>query len=133
DVITVSAPYEYRFPGGDFWETGTEVFATELERTIETVGPRQIMGFLMEPIIGSSAGASLPPKGYGEAVQTICHKYGIPILADEVLVGVGRTGDFFASPGIGLEPDVLILGKGLNGGYAALSALMVRQTHVDEI
>ena len=66
-------------------------------------------------------------------MQEICRKYGVLIIADEVLCGAGRVGTFFASSQFGLQPDILTLGKGLSGGYAPLSAVMVREEHAEAI
>lgn len=130
EVVTVSAPYEYRSPVKDYQKEGAQYYAAELETTIQRVGGRNVMALLVEPIIGSSAGGSLPPMGYFDRVQEICKRHSIPIIADEILCGSGRTGKFFASEHFGLKPDVVVLGKGLGSGYAPLSAVLVREEDV---
>lgn len=127
DVIMIDAPYEYRPKGDAAW------YAAQLERAIADHGASSIAAFLFEPVIGSSAGASMPPPGYFEAVSTVCRQHGILMIADEVLCGMGRTGTLFASEHFHLEPDLLVLGKGLGGGYAPLSAVLVRDAHVQEL
>jgi adenosylmethionine-8-amino-7-oxononanoate aminotransferase len=133
EVVTISAPYEYRSPVEDYAKNGADFYGEELEKKLQEVGPETILAFLFEPIIGSSAGASLPPSGYFEKIQKICKKYGILMIADEILCGSGRTGKFFASEHYDLKPDIVVLGKGLAGGYAPLSAILVKDSHLKEI
>lgn len=133
DIVTISAPYEYRFPLADYKKDGADYYAKELEMVIEREGAKNIFAFIVEPMSGSSLGAVLPPPGYFEKIQPICRKYGILIIADEVLVGTGRTGEFFASEWLGLQPDILVLGKGIGGGYAPLSIVMVKDSHLQEM
>ncbi len=131
DVLTLATPVEYRYAGN--YAESADKFAQEFEELVKREGPDEIFAFIAEPVVGSSAGAALPPPGYFEKIGEICRRYGILIIADEVMVGAGRTGKFFASEWFGLEPDILTLGKGLNGGYTALSAVLVKQEHVDEM
>ncbi len=133
EVVTIPAPYEYRSQVSDYLGHGGEYYARYLEEAILKEGPDTIAAFIVEPIIGSSAGASLPPPGYFERVQEICRKYGILIIADEIMCGAGRTGKFFASDHYGLKPDLLLLGKGISSGYVALSAVMVKDAHLREM
>ncbi len=133
DVVTTAAPHEYRSGLEDFAAHGAEHYARLLEEAIEREGPETVAGFIAEPIIGSSAGAALPPPGYFEKVQAVCRQHGVLLISDEILCGAGRTGSFFAGEQLGAKPDVMILGKGLGAGYASLSALMVRQPLVDEL
>lgn len=132
EVVMIEAPYEYRSPV-PYATEGADYFAAALEKAIESEGAESIAAFLIEPVIGSSAGASCPPPGYMKKVQEICRKHGILIIADEVLCGSGRTGKFFASENFGLEPDLLVLGKGINGGLMPVSCVLVKSTHVDEM
>jgi adenosylmethionine-8-amino-7-oxononanoate aminotransferase len=133
EVIVVAAPYEYRSQVKDYARDGGKHYAKLLEDAIVAAGPETVAAFIVEPIIGSSAGASLPPPDYFDHVQAICHKYGVLIIADEIMCGAGRSGKFFASEHFGLKPDVLLLGKGISSGYAALSAVMVRDSHLREM
>jgi len=132
DVATVSSPYEYR-SNAPAWPGAASFYADELEAKIRAIGEDRVAAFIAEPIIGSSAGAALPPPGYFAALREVCDRYGVLMIADEVLVGVGRTGTFFACESQGFEPDLLVLGKGIGGGYAALSAVLVKSTHVEEM
>lgn len=133
DVLTIPAPYEYRSKVENFAKDGGDHYANFLEEMILKEGAETIAAFIFEPIIGSSAGASVPPPTYFTRVQEICKKYDILMIADEILCGSGRTGRFFASEHFGLRPDVLILGKGISSGYVALSAVLVKGAHVQEM
>jgi hypothetical protein len=133
DVVTVSSPYPYRSPVEDYQRDGAAFHAAELEQKILEVGADQIAAFIAEPVIGSSAGAAVPPAGYFQAIGDVCRRHGILFIADEVLVGVGRTGTFWASDLVDARPDIIVLGKGIAGGMAPLSAVVVRQSLVDEM
>jgi adenosylmethionine-8-amino-7-oxononanoate aminotransferase len=133
DVIAIPAPYEYRSQVENYAKDGGKHYAQFLEDAILREGPETIAAFLVEPVIGSSAGATVPPPDYFDHVQRICRKHGVLIIADEIMCGAGRTGKFFASEHFGLKPDVLLLGKGISGGNAALSAVIVRDSHLREM
>lgn len=132
-ILTTPAPYPYRCGLADYAREGAAHYARQLQELVEKEDPRTIAAFIVEPVIGSSAGAAAPPPGYFERIRSICDKYGILLIADEVLCGTGRCGAFFASHLTSLTPDILVLGKGLGGGYAPLSALLVKQAHLEEI
>ena len=132
-VLTTPAPYPYRSGLQDYARDGADHYVAQLEALIAKEGPRTIAAFVAEPIIGSSAGAAVPPPGYFERVRSLCDQHGILVIADEVLCGTGRCGAFFASHVTSLTPDIVVLGKGLGGGYAPISALLVRQAHLDEM
>lgn len=129
-VATVSAPYGYRCPV-DYETQGADFYAKELEALIEKEGPDTVAGFLVEPISGSSTGGWTPPPGYFDKISVVCRKHGVLIIADEVLCGAGRTGKYFASEHYGLNPDIAVLGKGINSGYMPVSAVLVRGADVD--
>jgi adenosylmethionine-8-amino-7-oxononanoate aminotransferase len=133
EVVTTPAPYPYRSGLDDYARDGAEHYARQLEALIEKEGPHTIAAFIVEPVIGSSAGAAVPPAGYFERVRSVCDRHGILVIADEVLCGTGRCGAFFASHATSLVPDLLVLGKGLGGGYAPLSALLAKQAHLEEM
>jgi adenosylmethionine-8-amino-7-oxononanoate aminotransferase len=132
DVLTTGTPIEYRTQG-PYDEDVAEKYASALNELIEREGPSSIFAFIVEPIVGSSAGGALPPPGYFDRIQAVCRKHGVLIIADEIMVGAGRTGRFFASEWFGLKPDILTLGKGINGGYSAMSAVLVKGSHLDEM
>lgn len=121
----IVAPDPYRHPGCPAC-TGAA-----LEEAILREGPESVAAFLAEPVIGSSAGAVVPGRDYHQRVAEICRRHDVLFLADEVMCGMGRTGRWFASQHFDVVPDVMVLGKGLNGGYAPLSALIAGR-HVVE-
>lgn len=129
DVAMIDAPYPYRF----------EPDPDALERTIRQAGPENVAAFIAEPVGGSSTGASQPPPQYFARVREVCDRYGVLFVCDEVLTGAGRTGRFFAiehyrmANGEPVVPDVITMGKGLNGGYAPLSALIASRRVFDTI
>jgi len=120
DVRMIPAPYAYR--AGDAGERSPSMTGAALEDAIKSAGPENVAAFIAEPVGGSSTGASVPPPGYYARVREICDRYGVLFIADEVLCGVGRTGKFFAlehfknAHGEAIKPDIITLGKGLNGG-----------------
>ncbi len=134
DVKMIEAPYPYRSPQGD---RSASMTGDALEDAIKAVGPHNVAAFIAEPVGGSSTGASVPPPSYYARVREICDRYGVLFIADEVLCGVGRTGKFFAlehykdDRGRPIEPDMITLGKGLNGGYVPLSALLTSRALFD--
>jgi adenosylmethionine-8-amino-7-oxononanoate aminotransferase len=137
DVVMIGAPYPYR--AGPLAERSPEMTGEALETAILAAGPGNVAAFIAEPIGGSSTGASVPPPGYYARIREICDRYGVLFIADEVLTGAGRTGAFFAmehfktSSGHTVAPDIVTMGKGLNGGYAPLSAMITKASIVDTV
>jgi adenosylmethionine-8-amino-7-oxononanoate aminotransferase len=137
DVKMIEAPYPYR--SGPLGDASPAMTGDALEAAILAVGPGSVAAFIAEPIGGSSTGASVPLPGYYARIREICDRFGILFIADEVLTGAGRTGKFFAMEhfrardGAAIVPDIVTMGKGLNGGYAPLSALLVKSSMVDVI
>lgn len=101
--------------------------ATVLEQVILAEGPDNIAAFIAEPIIGTSAGASVPPKEYFPLIREICDKYEVLFIADEVMSGYGRSGKFTAMEHFGVKPDIFTLGKGIAGGYTPLAAVVASE------
>jgi adenosylmethionine-8-amino-7-oxononanoate aminotransferase len=100
-----------------------EESADKLEEVILREGPDTVAAFLAEPVVGSAAGAVVPPDGYWPRVAEICRKYGVLLIADEVMCGFGRTGAKFAVNHWGVVPDIMVAGKGLAGGYAPIGGV----------
>ena len=105
--------------------------ATGLEALIEAEGADTIAGFLAEPIVGTSGGALVPPDEYWPTIAAICKRHDIVLITDEVLTGFGRTGARMAIDHWNIEPDIIVLGKGMSGGYAAMSAIATKK-HIPE-
>lgn len=87
--------------------------------------------FIFEPVVGATLGAAVPPESYAGRIAEICRKRGILLIADEILTGVGRTGRSFAVHHWGIEPDIILAGKGIAGGYAPLGAVLVAPNVVE--
>ena len=114
----VSAAYPYRAGEPDAHALGSaEDAAAELDRVISTAGPNTVCAFVAEPIVGATLGAVTPPPGYWPAIAEVCRRYGVLLIADEVMTGFGRTGRWFAMERFGVRPDILVAAKGATGGY----------------
>ena len=94
-----------------------------LRDTIERAGPERVAAFFCEPVIGAG-GVFAPPEGYLAAVREICRDTGVLFVADEVITGFGRTGDWFASSRWDLEPDIVTCAKGVTSGYLPMGAVL---------
>ena len=96
-----------------------------LAETIELEGPETIAAFILEPVTGTN-GILVPPEGYLQGVRELCDRYGILLIADEVMSGFGRTGAWFAVDHWGVVPDIITCAKGLTSSYVPLGALGMR-------
>lgn len=131
DVVHIRAPYPYRCACGGVPPYCPSCSGDALEEAIVRAGPDTIAAFIAEPVGGSSTGASVPQPDYHRRVREICDRYDVLFIADEVLTGAGRTGTWCAIEPYDVVPDILILGKGISGGYAPLSAVVVPQRVTD--
>lgn len=91
---------------------------------IEAEGPETVAAFIAEPIIGASAPAVTPPPGYYQTIREICDRYDVLFISDEVMCGIGRTGRNFGIEHWDVVPDVMLVAKGISGGYAPLAAVI---------
>ena len=98
--------------------------AREVEKKILEVGPDNVAAFVGEPIQGAG-GVIIPPKTYWPEVERICRKYGILMVADEVICGFGRTGEWFGHQTFGFNPDIVVMAKGLSSGYLPIGAVAI--------
>lgn len=121
----------YRCPFGKDASNCGYLCAEELERVIKFEGPDTVSAFLLEPIVGTTAAALVPPQGYLKRVREICDKYDILLCADEVITAFGRTGANFAVDHFNIAPDMIAVAKGLGGGYVPIGAVIVSQKVVD--
>ena len=111
--------------GGDMPEDEFGLLrARELEEKILQVGPDNVAAFIGEPVQGAG-GVIIPPKTYWPEIQRICDKYGILLIADEVITGFGRTGQWFGSETFGIKPHIMTIAKGLSSGYAPIGGSIV--------
>jgi taurine--2-oxoglutarate transaminase len=121
-IVHVLDPYHGIERG---WESAESSLAM-IEETIELEGPHTIAAFILEPVTGTN-GILVPPDGYLEGVRKLCDKYGILMIADEVMSGFGRTGEWFAVDHWQVVPDLLCMAKGLTSSYLPLGAVGMRQ------
>jgi putrescine---pyruvate transaminase len=118
----VSCPYVYRRPADLSIQQFCDQLVDELERKILSLGPENVAAFFAEPILGAG-GVIVPPPGYHRRTWEICKKYDVLYVSDEVVTAFGRLGHWFASQDMfGIEPDIIICGKGISSGYVPLAA-----------
>jgi hypothetical protein len=107
--------------------------ANRLESAILAAGPENVAAFIAEPISGASLGAMSPKGKYWPRIREICDKYGVLFIADEVLVGMGRTGKWWGIQHWPVEPDIMVTSKGLAGGYFPLGFVAAKGSDVEQI
>lgn len=125
--------YCYRCPYGKTAETCSLECAEALETEIQRQGPDTVAAFMIEPVSGSSLYAAIPRPDYFKRVREICDKYGVLLVFDEVMSGVGRTGKYFAYQHFDVKPDIVALGKALAGGYFPIGSASCSQEVYDVI
>ncbi|MPQ92240.1 aspartate aminotransferase family protein [Thioclava sp. JE_KL1] len=125
DVSHIAPVHEYRWreEGETAEEYGLRV-ANELEAEIQRLGAENVIGFIAEPVVGATMGAVPPVKGYFKRIREICDQYGILLILDEVMCGMGRTGTLFACEQDGIAPDIVTIAKGLGAGYQPIGAAL---------
>jgi taurine--2-oxoglutarate transaminase len=134
-VVHFLDPYRYR---STFHRTNPDIpeeefaqdYLNHLEEMITYEGPQTIAAILLETVTGTN-GVIIPPKGYLQGVRSLCDKYGILLIADEVMSGFGRTGKWFAVEHWNIVPDLMTMAKGLTSAYAPLGAVGMRP-HIAE-
>ena len=125
DIVHIPQPYWFG-EGGDMTEADFGVWAAEqLEKKILEVGEDNVAAFIAEPIQGAG-GVIIPPDSYWPKVKEILARYDILFVADEVICGFGRTGEWFGSDYYGLKPDLMTIAKGLTSGYIPMGGVIVR-------
>lgn len=107
--------------------------AEELERIIKYEGADSVAAFVLEPVTGTTATATVPPVEYMQRIREICDKYDVLLCCDEVITGLGRTGRNFAVDHFGVTPDLISVAKGLGGGYVPIGAVIAHKKVVDAI
>ncbi|MFV2038565.1 MAG: aspartate aminotransferase family protein, partial [Paracoccaceae bacterium] len=121
----IAACFEYR----DRQESETAVqygarVAAELEAEILRLGPETVMAFVAEPVVGATLGAVPAVAGYFARIREICDRYGVLLILDEVMCGMGRTGTLFACEYDNVAPDIITIAKGLGAGYQPVGAML---------
>jgi adenosylmethionine-8-amino-7-oxononanoate aminotransferase len=127
DMPHIDPPYTYRRS-----ESGLSA-ANRLEEMILSLGAKKVSAFIAEPISGASLGAAAPPDDYWPRIRQICDQYGVLMIVDEVIVGMGRTGKWWGIDHWSVEPDVLVASKGIAGGYFPLGLVAAKGEDVAQI
>lgn len=132
DVVRVGCPHHYQFSHKD---ESPEAFAArlvaELEDTILREGPETVAAFIAEPV-QAAGGVLIPPPGYFEGVQAVLRRHEVLMIADEVVCGFGRLGQWFGSDAFSIRPDLVTVAKALTGAYVPMSALLIAD-HVYQV
>ncbi|MEM7407744.1 MAG: aspartate aminotransferase family protein [Pseudomonadota bacterium] len=133
-AVHVSPCYTYRDRAeGESDDAYADRLAAELESAIVAVGAESVIGFVAETVGGATAGVIPPVPGYFQRVRDVCNRYGILLILDEVMCGMGRTGQHFAYADEGIEPDIVAIAKGLGAGYQPIGAMLTSATVHDTI
>ncbi|MEV8264840.1 aspartate aminotransferase family protein [Microbacterium sp. NPDC077057] len=124
-AVRFFGPYLYRSPfHSETPEQETERALAHLEQTIQLEGPQTIAAIIVETVVGTN-GVLLPPPGYLPGVRALCDRYGIVFIADEVMVGFGRLGEWFGIDAFEGRPDLITFAKGVNSGYVPLGGVVI--------
>lgn len=125
ETTHIAPCYAYRGRRDDesLFDYGQRV-ANELEAEIQRLGEDSVMAFVAEPVVGATVGAVPPVEGYFKRVREICDTYGVLLILDEVMCGMGRTGSLFACEQDGISPDIVAIAKGLGAGYQPIGAML---------
>ncbi|CAB3756920.1 aspartate aminotransferase family protein [Paraburkholderia humisilvae] len=124
----VSPCFAYREQhAGETDEAYAQRLADELEAKIVELGPDTVAAFVAETVVGATAGAVPPVREYFRKIRAVCDKYGVLLILDEIMSGMGRTGYLFACEEDGVAPDLLTIAKGLGAGYQAIGATLVSE------
>ncbi len=130
NILHIEQPYWFGLGGElDPAEFGLKI-ARQLATTIEEAGVDKVAAFIAEPVQGAG-GAVIPPASYWPEIQKICDEYGILLIADEVITGIGRLGQWFGSQHYGIRPDLMPFAKGVTSGYQPLGGVMVSDRIAD--
>lgn len=134
DVSHISPCYEYaEKTDSETVEDYGQRVASELEQEILRLGTDTVMAFIAEPVVGATLGAVPAVNGYFKRIKEICDKYGVLLILDEVMCGMGRTGHLFACEAENVNPDIVCIAKGLGAGYQPLGAMLCTSEIYDTI
>jgi 4-aminobutyrate--pyruvate transaminase len=124
-IIHVSTPHHYHGAGpGESEEDFATRLAAELEETILREGPETVAAFFAEPVMGAG-GVMVPPATYFEKIQAVLRKYDVLFVADEVICGFGRTGNYWGCQTYGITPDIITCAKALSASFLPISAIII--------
>jgi taurine--2-oxoglutarate transaminase len=130
-AVHATSPYGWFQEFGD-WDRAYERCLEGIERSLKKRGPRTFACALVEPVMGGGGVVPLSAD-LSKGLRELCDRYGIKLVADEVITGFGRTGEWFGSTTVGLEPDAMVLAKGFTGGYAPLGAAVFERSWGEEL
>ncbi|MGB2150358.1 MAG: aspartate aminotransferase family protein [Cobetia amphilecti] len=134
NVSHVSPCYAYRDQQPDETPEAMGIrLAAELEAEILRLGAENVMAFVAEPVVGATLGAVTAVPGYFRRIREVCDRYGVLLILDEVMCGMGRTGSLFAAEQEGVTADLITIAKGLGAGYQPIGATLVSQRIRDAI
>jgi adenosylmethionine-8-amino-7-oxononanoate aminotransferase len=130
----VSPVYEYRerLPN-ETAEAYGERLARELETKVNELGGENVIAFIAETVVGATLGAAPAVPNYFKRVRDICDQHGILLILDEVMCGMGRTGTLHACEQEGISPDIMVIAKGLGGGYMPIGAMLLQKKIFDTV
>ncbi|TIQ23429.1 MAG: aspartate aminotransferase family protein [Mesorhizobium sp.] len=132
DTHHIDPCYAYRYQEAGESEAAYGLRAAQaLEDKILELGPDTVMAFVAEPVVGATAGAVPAVRGYFRRVREICDRYGVLLILDEVMCGMGRTGTLHACEQDGVAPDLMTIAKGLGGGYQPIGAVLLSRRIFD--
>ncbi|MGF0238569.1 aspartate aminotransferase family protein [Rhodococcus sp. IEGM1300] len=130
----VSPCFAFRYQHSNESDTDyVERLAQELEQAILQAGPENVAAFVAETVVGATSGAVTPVPGYLARMREVCNRYGVLLILDEVMCGIGRTGSYHAFEQENVQPDLLVLAKGLGGGFQPIGAVMASDRVVQTI
>ena len=134
EVSHVSPCYSYRGKlAGESDAAYGQRLMRELEQEVLRLGPDKVIGFIAETVGGATLGCVTPVPGYFRGVREICDKYGMLLILDEVMCGMGRCGTLYACEQEGVVPDLVCIGKGLGAGYQPIGALLASASIYDAV
>ncbi len=134
DVTHVAPCYAYRGKqAGETDDAYGKRLAAELEGEIQRLGAQSVIAFVAETVVGATLGAATPVPGYFKRVREVCDRYGVLLILDEVMCGMGRCGTLWSFKQEGVVPDLVAIAKGLGAGYQPIGAVMVSGTIHDTI
>lgn len=124
DIVHVDQPYHFGAHGDESPEAFAEDLANQLDERIRDLGAGNVAAFIGEPVQGAG-GVIIPPENYWPAIEQVCRRHDVLLIADEVITGFGRLGEWFAFQRMGFSPDLVTFAKGVTSGYIPLGGVLV--------
>jgi len=124
DIVHVDQPYYFGAQTNESPEAFAQSLANQLDERIKVLGPSNVAAFIGEPVQGAG-GVIIPPENYWPAIEAVCRRHDVLLIADEVITGFGRLGEWFAFQRMGFKPDLVTFAKGVTSGYIPLGGVLV--------